>query len=313
MWNAGVRTRLAVPDRPSISTLAEMRGVPLKAHVMVAMTVVVAAGCSSSASSSSPSGRTEATVASQAADLAHPVGVVAIGHSGLTGEGTGQPLQAVPAKSWATGSDPQVNSVYLRMVAVLPETKGHVANTATGGAPASALTSQAQQALDTVPAPALAIIQTVDNDIRCDGSNVAEVGQALGNALEVIHDASPNTKILVAGQLGRPSAAFVSTLVAHDPTTKSDLTFGDACSFFDDAGNLRRAGIARLSAVIDTYEAETARVCAQVPNCVTDGGVRKAYIDTIENFSPDYAHLNTQGQAAEAQLIWPVVAALLKT
>jgi hypothetical protein len=29
---------------------------------------------------------------------------------------------------------------------------------------------------------------------------------------------------------------------------------------------------------------------------VTDGGVRTAYIDTIENFSPDYAHLNVKGQ-----------------
>ena len=38
------------------------------------------------------------------------------------------------------------------------------------------------------------------------------------------------------------------------------------------------------------------------PYCMTDGGVRKAYKDIIENFSPDLAHLNVKGQAAEAEL-----------
>ena len=29
--------------------------------------------------------------------------------------------------------------------------------------------------------------------------------------------------------------------------------------------------------------------------------------DTLENVSPDFHHLNVKGQAAEAELIWPVV------
>ena len=39
--------------------------------------------------------------------------------------------------------------------------------------------------------------------------------------------------------------------------------------------------------------------------------MRKAYADVIEDFAPDDGHLNIQGQAAEAELIWPVVADLL--
>ena len=50
---------------------------------------------------------------------ASSVGLIAVGHSGLTGEGTGGTYEAVTAKSWATGTDPLVNSVYLRMVALL--------------------------------------------------------------------------------------------------------------------------------------------------------------------------------------------------
>ena len=234
-----------------------------------------------------------------------------MGHSGLTGEGTAEFSEPNLSASWATGTRPAVNSVYLRLLAIWPATEGNVANTAFGGAPASALADQTKSALRAVPAPVLAIIQTVDDDIRCDASNVAEVGQSLAKALAVITAASPNTQILVVGQAGRPSVSFIKELVAFDPSTKAGMTWDDDCSFFDAAGNLREEGVAKLSAAIDKYEAETARVCAAVPHCSTDGGVRKAYVDTIENFSPDYAHFNEKGQAAVAELIWPVVEELV--
>jgi lysophospholipase L1-like esterase len=230
-----------------------------------------------------------------------------MGHSGLTGEGTAGQSEPNVAASWATGTRPAVQSVYLRLVDIRPATEGKVANTAAGGAPASLLVDQTKAALRVVPAPLLAIIQTVDNDIACDGSNVEAVGQSLAEALEVIRAASPNTQILVVGQAGRPSVAFIEQLVAYDPSTKAGMTWDDDCSFFDGEGNLRKDGVAKLSAVIDKYEAETARVCAAVPNCSTDGGVRKAYVDKIDNFASDYAHFNEKGQAAMAELIWPTV------
>lgn len=263
-----------------------------------------------SAGSASPAAAAMSPIPS--ADVAHPVGIIAVGHSGLTGEGTGAGNEPVEANSWATGTDPQVDSVYLRMVAALPATEGHASNTAVGGALAESLSPQARAALADVPAPALAIIQTVDNDIRCDAANVKDVGASVADVLALIHGASRNTKILVAGQLGRPSVAFVQDLVAHDPSKKRGLTWGDDCTFFDSAGKIHQAGFHKLTAAIDAYEAETARVCAAVPNCVTDGGVRRAWIDKIDLFSPvDDGHLNKQGQAAEAKQIWPVVEKLL--
>ena len=62
------------------------------------------------------------------------------------------------------------------------------------------------------PTPALAIISTIDNDIRCDGTdpgNIGRFGMNVEEALEVITTASPDTRILVVGQLGRPSPDFV--------------------------------------------------------------------------------------------------------
>jgi hypothetical protein len=66
-----------------------------------------------------------------------------------------------------------------------------------------------------------------------------------------------------------------------------------------------------VSAAVDAYETEQARVCASEPNCATDGGVRKAWVDKLEYFASDWNHLNVQGQAKEAALIWPVVKDLL--
>ena len=104
--------------------------------------------------------------------------------------------------------------MYLRLVAALPDTLGHVANTARGGAVADALTVQAQSALRIVPHPALVIISTIDNDIRCDGTDaqhVPEFGVAVKKALDVITLASPDSKILLVGQAGRPSPGSSSS------------------------------------------------------------------------------------------------------
>jgi hypothetical protein len=254
---------------------------------LVAFTLIVG-GCSGGkiADQAAAGPATPATAA--AANTANPVGVIAIGHSGLTGENSDpkHPGQVALENSWATGTSPQVNSIYRRLVAVRPETEGHVANTAQGGAPASMLAAQAQRALLTVPTPALVVVQTMDNEIRCDGTDseehVAEFGVALTDGLEVVTMASPNSRILVVGQLGRPPST-----IRCDPSTT-------------------------LRSVIEQYETEQARVCATVPNCRTDDGARAAYADRPENFSSDGNHLNVRGQAKAAEITWPAVAALME-
>jgi hypothetical protein len=243
------------------------------------------------------------------------VGLIAMGHSGITGEGTSSQGQAVPAKSWATGTEPAVDSVYLRTVAVLPETEGHVVNAGEGGAPASRLAGMAEGALRTVPVPALAIIQTIDADIQCDGKDAGRMdafGESVRKAIQLVVDASPNGHVLVVGQLGRPRADFIETLVAKDPSQRAALSGSGPCDFFDPSGKLVPAHFANLTAIIDAFEAEQAKVCAEFTQCTTDDGVRAAYVDKLENFSPDWNHLNVRGQAAEAALIWPVVQKVLE-
>jgi len=265
--------------------------------------------------SAAPSSAARASTApSPSVDRSKPVGLIAMGHSGITGEGTGGQNQAVPTKSWATGTLPEVDSVYLRMVDVVPATDGHVANAGQGGAPASELAAMAELALGTVPVPALAIIQTIDADIQCDGRDTDRItafGENVRKAIQVVVDASPNGHVLVVGQLGRPSVAFIKTLVAKDPSQRDALSGSGPCDFFDASGNLVPAHFANLTAIIDAFEAEQAKVCAPFKQCTTDKGARARYVDKLENFSADWNHLNVHGQAAEAELIWPVVQQML--
>jgi hypothetical protein len=273
------------------------------------------AGCGAPASSTVGSGTAWVSQPAATPDLSKPAGVIAIGHSGLTAEGTVEPGQPAKDNSWATGTNADVNSVYLRLAAVRPETKDQTANTAQGGASSETLAGQAMSALDRVPVPALAIIQSIDNDIRCDGTdaeNIKPFGENIRAALDAIRKASPNTQILVVGQLGRPSAAYLSELVARESSQKDALTGTGPCDFFNESGELVLANLQTLTSIINSYEQEQARVCAQFPNCHTDGGVRAKYIDKIENYLPDFNHLNVAGQAAEAALIWPVVEKILQ-
>jgi len=283
---------------------------------LMALALIVG-GCSGGNTTDQPAAGAATSSTMSAADTAKPVGVIAIGHSGLTGENSdpSQPGQVALENSWATGTSPQVNSIYRRLVAVRQETDGHVANTAEGGAPASTLAGQAQRALETVAAPALVVVQTIDGDIRCDGTDrthVAEFGVALADALQVVTTASPDSRILVVGQLGRPSPSFVKKLVAEDPTVKEELTGTGMCDFFGPDGMLNDEAFDTLTSIIEDYETEQARVCAMVPNCRTDDGARAAYVDRLENFSSDWNHLNVRGQAEAAEIAWPAAAALLE-
>ena len=173
---------------------------------------------------------------------------------------------------------------------------------------------QAEAALQSVPTPELVIVQTIDNDIRCDGSdatNLPAFGDALKQTLDLINRQSPATTILVVGQMGRPSPAFVAGVVARAPSLKPSLTGSGICDFYDQAGKLNEAGFATLTKIIDGYEDEQARVGAAAAHCHTDGGVRAAYVYRAEYFTADWNHFNIAGLANEARLMWPVVANLL--
>ena len=247
-----------------------------------------------------------------------PIGLIALGHSGLTGENSDPDKPGQPAlkNSWATGTADGLDSIYQRMVALHPETEGRVANAAHGGAVASSLTTQATTALQSVRAPELAIIQTIDGDIRCDGTDddhVPEFGAAVDDALTKITDASPDTKILIITQPGRPASELESMadLINSEAAARAVYTGPAPCGMVDDSGAQQPENIATLTSIIGSYETEQARVCAKYPACSTDEGSLATFRREPSMVSSDFNHLNVEGQSDLAEAVWPTVQAVL--
>jgi hypothetical protein len=272
------------------------------ATVAAVATALILGGCSSQ-----PPG-TEPTPTPAAAEG----GVIAMGHSGITGEGATGDSATWTDYSWATGSADEVNSIYSRMVELLPETEGQVANTGAPGSPSTELASEASEALGQVPAPALALIQTIDNDMRCDGTDethVSEFGQNVQDALDVLSEKSPDSQVLIVSQRGRPTDA-AKFFPAAEPVTL-DVS-DDPCGFVNADGEYVAEKAEYLTSVIGLYEAEQKRVCALYPTCHDDGGVMTQFDDSVEGrLSPDFNHLSIAGQAAVAETLWPIVEELL--
>ena len=116
----------------------------VSAAVATSLLLVGAVGCSSS-TPPNPIGTPATPAASSASGpyTGYPDSIAALGHSLITGEGTGEESDW-KASSWATGANPKVNSVYLRLREVNPAIEGHAQNLGTGGADLAALTEQAQ-------------------------------------------------------------------------------------------------------------------------------------------------------------------------
>ena len=100
--------------------------------------------------------------------------IAVMGHSGATGTLTDpdDPTRDATENSWATGDNPQVRSIYLRLAETHPAMRGHGYNVAVDGSTVDNLEDQLGRLLQVAdPLPDVVIVQTVDNDIRCDGTD----------------------------------------------------------------------------------------------------------------------------------------------
>jgi hypothetical protein len=258
-------------------------------------------------------GLTGVSLAGAAPSTVYPSSIAVLGHSGATGYDSDprHPRIDVPANSWATGTNPAVKSLYLRLLALNPAIRGNNVNFAQDGATVDDLMAQATAIVQTLkPPPGLVLIQIMDNDIRCDGSdakNVPQFGKKLAAALHVIAKGLPDARMFVVSQFGSP-ATYVRALT---PAQRKRIGGGKGpCDFLTRAGTTIPKKLAYLDGVIHSYEGALAAACKATTGCFYDGGAFGNTVDRQTYISEDTNHFTVRGHAKAAAVAW---AAMLKT
>jgi GDSL-like lipase/acylhydrolase family protein len=248
-----------------------------------------------------------ASAAAERAHVGYPDSIVVLGHSGATGFNSDpqRPDVDVPANSWATGSNREVRSLYLRILEANPAIRGHNVNLARNGARVSDVVGQAGSAVARKRKPELVVIQILDNDIRCDGTDPSlyrSFRATFVRALVILSRRLPNARIYVVHSWGRP-ATYVEA-IKDIPEARAPLTGTGRCDLFDSAGRVRPDGVAYLTKVVEGYEAQLRAGCARFVHCRWDGGALARLVDDRADLSSDWGHPSIHGHTRIAEYAW---------
>src|SRR3954465_9732740 len=216
------------------------RYLPAIATLTLVATVVplVACGSSDSGSAAPTAKANPAPAPTDHWTKGYPNGVAVLGHSGSTGEGSdpNQPGVEVRANSWATGTNPDVNSVYLRILAHNPAIKGHNENYARGGADVDALAEEASLLLREDPKPDLILIQIMDSDLTCpvEPAALSSFRKKLTATLAKLARGAPNSRHLGVSQFGSVPT-YARSLTREERATQGGT---GPCDFMTPTGGI---------------------------------------------------------------------------
>lgn len=282
-----------------------MRRLWLLAGLTIVATVATLVGCGASDSKSSTPA--DATGSSGAADRwtkGYPNSIAVLGHSGSTGEGSdpNQPGVEIRENSWATGGNPNVNSVYLRILAHNPAIKGHRDNYARGGADVRALAEEATLLLHNDPKPALILIQIMDNDITCpvEPASLGDFRARLTATVKKLAQQAPHSRQFVISQFGSVQT-YAESLTRAERASQGGA---GPCDFMTPTGKIAPMKVARAERAIHAYEGALKSACAVVRRCTYDGGAFGRIVDRREYVTSDLNHLSVTGHAKAAAVVW---------
>lgn len=236
----------------------------------------------------------------------YPSSIAVLGHSGATGLNSDPLHPGVDARanSWATGTNPAVKSLYLRILAKNERIRGHNHNFALDGATVAGLAAQASRISYLEQAPDLVVVQIIDNDIRCDGNDkayLADFRRTFVSALNAVRRAAPRSQIFVVSQLGRPRT-WANALT---PTERRSIGGGTGpCDFLSSSGTIVPKRLAYLEATIRGFEAQLAAGCKRVSGCRYDNGAFGRVVVRREYLSSDLGHPSVKGHAKAASAAW---------
>jgi hypothetical protein len=268
----------------------------MAAAVFVAATSLVTSACFQSSGADARSGP---LAEANAQPSPWPSAMVVLGHSGVNGEGTpGNPLD----NSWAAGSNPDVDSVYLRILQRQPAIDGHATNLAQSGATVADVELQVAQALELDPAPELAIVQVVDNDMACPATqgDYAAFRNDLAELLSRISNGLPNARVFIPTFYAEPSSYIASLTKSQRQAVGGE----GPCAIVASDGSTNRVELRRLEAIIEGYDAAIIDACKSTARCAHDNGAFERTRLRPGDIAEDLSHLSIQGHALAAKVAW---------
>ncbi len=233
-----------------------------------------------------------------------------IGHSGATGANSKGDGKDARDNSWATGTNPAVNSVYLRLLADHPALEGHNWNDAESGSDVDSLMFQAETLLAHDPVPDIVLVNSIDNDIECDGNDEANYGAfrtGIDEVLTYLEEGAPGIKVFFVGQ--PTDVVEYDDVVSQLPGGIDHLTDDGPCGAFTPAGKRDPKAERYLQRLVDAYADLIDEVCVEHEDCATDAGAMQEMPLSAEDLSDDMNHFSVVGLAKEASVAWETLPA----
>jgi lysophospholipase L1-like esterase len=244
---------------------------------------------------------------------AYPGSMLVLGHSGATGFGSNpkHPFQDARENSWATGTNPAVNSIYTRLRALNPAIEGHATNFAQDGATLKQFGSQVARAIELKPRPDLVVVQIGNNDIKCDGQDTSRLESfrsQFSATLQRLASGLPQARIFVVGQALNYDRV-VKLMMQLSTAARLMHASRGICSIFAPQsapapGSVVPAHLNYVKQIMHGIDVQLAAACAQVAQCTYDGDTAQHLTGTAADLTSRLDHLSATGLAKFAALEW---------
>jgi lysophospholipase L1-like esterase len=250
----------------------------------------------------------EATALAAPEKVGYPNSIAALGDSFTQARASRVVDQDAPENSWATGTNPAVNSVYNRILTRNPAIAGRAFNDAVSGARVANLNTQVPQAIS--QHVDLVTILIGANDICLAGfpgliNPVGEFHDVFEISMARLTAGLPEARILVASI---PSVFRLWSVLHDDPAAQAAWAAWRWCpQMLANPTSLAPADVERRAQVqkrFDGYNAAVAAVCAAYVHCRFDRGTLAGFAFEPRHLSLDYFHASVAGQAAAAEVMW---------
>ena len=217
-----------------------------------------------------------------------------------------------PTFSWATGTDPSVQSLYTRILARNPNISGKNFNYSVNGAKMTNLQSQAVNLNGTPGGIELVTIEMGGNDV-CTSSEatmtaVATYRMQFQTAMDTLTIGFPNRRILV---LSVPDVYQLWAILHSDPDALTAWNNFNICqSLLANSQSMAQADVDRRARVRQRnmdFNTQLSEICALYPQCQFDkNAIFNAGFVPADVSTFDYFHPSIQGQTNLASGAWLV-------